>query len=147
MYKKILVIGEVTRDQYQTPRIEMMREDHMPVVVRVQTVHFLMESQTLLGRYAKNSERQAYDVASKADAQLSDDDLLGGAEYRSTRIVHRLAARHIASFGSIDTLVFGEKAWIELSEPEYTYIAGVINTLPRCSIWVAYKNGTTQFVR
>jgi hypothetical protein len=146
MNKNILVIGEVTRNQYQLPRLETLHEGHKPKIVRVSADDFLIGGHQLLARYATNEEHQQYKAASKADDRMTKDELMSGAPLRSTPILHQLAERHMDSFSVIGAIVIDEASWVNLSASANTYIDNAIDKLSDCTIWVARPDGSTEFV-
>jgi hypothetical protein len=146
MNKNILVIGEVTRNQYEAPRLEILRDGHTPKIIRVGADDFLLERDRLLARYATNEEHHEYKAASEADDDLTEDEAMDGKPFPSNAVIHRLAVRHLSSHSVIGAIVFDEKSWVDLSATANTYVNGAIDKLSGCTLWVARPGGLTEVV-
>lgn len=86
MDKTILVIGDVTRNQYQPIRLDFLRQGHRPKIVRVTVAEFFLESWDINERYPAGTP--------------ADDSISAAAEEYDSRI-----AQHIKSFGTLAAIV------------------------------------------
>lgn len=146
MNKNVLVIGEVTRNQHEVPRLEILRAGDTPKIVRVRAEDFLLGRTDLLVRYATNEEHHEYKAASAADDSLTEDEVMNGKPFPSSSVINRLAGRHLDSYAAIGAIVFDEKSWVDLSASANTYVDSAIDKLSDCTLWVARPDGSTEVV-
>lgn len=130
MHKTVLVIGEVTRNQYQTVRLEIIRKGNQPKIVRITVDELLLDDEDLISRYHSPG----------ADA----DELLELASNR--KLVNELATRHVASYGPIAAVVMTQRAfeaWGQLGGGEA--IALLLREHDNVR-WVLGERGSLEFI-
>lgn len=100
MDKVILVVGEVTRDQYQIIRQECMRSGHKPTVKRVSSNDYLQSDAQLLMNNMP---------VGRNDAQLNKAIVAGARE-------------HVASFGDVYAVVMDQASWRVLDRNDFAML-------------------------
>lgn len=135
MNKTILVIGEVTRDQYQEARIELLHKRHAPKVLRANASEFFLTSGDLAEKYGD---------LSGMDLQLAH---LRDAEYPDSEY-EQYANVHLAQFGNIGAIVVDEAWWNEwaISGARYSLLISMLaESDDPPSRWIAYPDGGAEY--
>lgn len=129
MIKTILVIGEVTRQQYQEARLQALRQDHRPKIVRVSPDVFWIGLDRLEKLYA-TPEEQAQ------EARLAWNGATPEQNEASLMLMHELAGRHLAQYGDLFAVILGPESveaydrnhWVKralqkMDVPVFQYVA------------------------
>lgn len=133
MIKTILVIGEVTRNQYQSVRLEILREGHQPRIVRTTIGDLFLDYEELVNLYGSaNSPLNYNDEWSELYMNASDQWLDG------------LAFEHIASFGNIGAILMTQEAydWWSYQARQTAVLLHEYDDVR----WVVGERGTLEFI-
>lgn len=90
--KTILVVGEVTRDQYQVVQQEVVQQGHTPTVRSASYDEVFLDGVTLIESYGNTSPND-----------VSIDDW--------GEVTNTCAQQHLGLFGDIHAVVMDEGAW------------------------------------
>ncbi len=137
MGKVILVVGEVTSEQYQPARLRVMRRGHLnPVINRINIDQLLLNESALLGRYS----RVGY-VFEEMAGQLEELD----------EHIRMLAEWHVASFGDLSAVVFDADSWNRWSnfpntEDGHYHLEMAFEKIdPIVTFWAVRPDGSVEF--
>ncbi|MDB5169829.1 MAG: hypothetical protein JWN82_225 [Candidatus Saccharibacteria bacterium] len=100
MHKIILVIGEVTRDQYQELRILVLHEGHLPKIVRLSADEFFLDSESLWRLYATPEQKEhELHLAMHGSTQEEDEASIG--------LTQSMAAQHLQAYDGLHSVLLG----------------------------------------
>lgn len=135
MDKVVLVIGEVTRNQYQEARAGILRDAHVPRLMRV-TVDELWISDLELERLYGDRDR-----LNQLLAQGSEEDFAQSGDNPLHVYYMELAYKHVMSFGCVRAVVSDARSWCN----HHTVIADMLQekrSLVPC--WIVDDDGQPQ---
>lgn len=135
MDKVILVIGEVTRNQYQDARMEILRDAHVPKLLRV-TMDELWISDLELERLYGDRDR-----LNELLLQESEEDFAQSGSNPLHAYYMELAYKHVMSFGCVRAVVSDARSWCN----HHTAIADMLQekrALVPC--WIVDDNGLSR---
>ena len=136
MNKTVLVIGEVTRDQYQDARIELLHKGHAPKVVRSTLQDFFLSSSELVDKHAASTEvvRSGFDY--HREESYPEELYVQSAEI------------HLEGFGDIGAIVVDAETWEHWAvyNPRYSRMIDMLAAADSPPMrWIAYPSGRVEY--